>query len=599
MKKHIFLLVTLLFVGLLGLSAFAPLPQTDVDAEEWQKDWGVPEGFSIEIDTAGYKLPTSIAFVPNPGRGPNAPLYFVAELRGKLKVVTNDRSVHVFAENFFEIQRNRNVTNPTDEFGLTGVCLAPEQGYVFVTYTYQENGELYNNITRFKSKPNIFGLTPDSLIEIGEVFADFPTGASHQIGNCAVDNEMLYVGVGDGFSKHQRPVDIDIPAGKILRFTLDGEPVRDNPFFNPGDLSDPASYVYAYGFRNPYGLAVINREVYTASNGIGIDRFVHVEIGEDYLWDGNDRSIGAKANVTFSPTVAPTQMTYYSFGNDSLPTEYNDTFFIGMSGRTKGILRLPFSVKQDDVIGVPEDFLTYLGDTSTFYSGIVAGVAMGADGLYFSSLFPNRAKSAAVYKITYDPSNEHPFRNQDILTGDLLIQSKGCLGCHSLNSAVGGVGPSLSRDTLVPALNAKLHSKEYKDQSFAVDKLITEPYLSTTKWRKRIRNNDGYSKILLWTAFHIVEPKFDNPDAQMPNLGLSEEQGQVLAAYLIGEEDQTLLSVVLDNAEGRDNEEASAWSTFRDKLPPIGYRHVPLFLLAGGLIGGGVMWLFYKRKIRE
>ena len=45
-------------------------------------------------------MPTAIAVVPNLGSGPKDPLYFVAELRGRIRVVTNDRSVHTFAEGF-------------------------------------------------------------------------------------------------------------------------------------------------------------------------------------------------------------------------------------------------------------------------------------------------------------------------------------------------------------------------------------------------------------------------------------------------------------------------------------------------------------------
>ncbi|MCI0481371.1 MAG: hypothetical protein L0213_07270, partial [Candidatus Dadabacteria bacterium] len=58
----------------------------------------------MAIDTEGYSFPTSIAFVPEPGSGPRDPLYFVTELRGRVKVVTNDRSVHTFAEDIFRFE---------------------------------------------------------------------------------------------------------------------------------------------------------------------------------------------------------------------------------------------------------------------------------------------------------------------------------------------------------------------------------------------------------------------------------------------------------------------------------------------------------------
>jgi len=63
-------------------------------------NWGLPEGFALEADTLGYTFPSSMAFVPNPGNKPDDPLYFVAELRGSIKAVTNNRSIYNFARDF-------------------------------------------------------------------------------------------------------------------------------------------------------------------------------------------------------------------------------------------------------------------------------------------------------------------------------------------------------------------------------------------------------------------------------------------------------------------------------------------------------------------
>ena len=83
-------------LGLVGLyaSLLAPAFAADRPKEQWTLD----PGFALEVDTAGYELPTALAFVPHAGSGPKDPLYFVVELRGKVKVVTNDRTVLVFAD---------------------------------------------------------------------------------------------------------------------------------------------------------------------------------------------------------------------------------------------------------------------------------------------------------------------------------------------------------------------------------------------------------------------------------------------------------------------------------------------------------------------
>jgi hypothetical protein len=72
--------------------------------EEWRSDWIVEAGFALTIDSDGFELPSAIAFVREPGREPQDPLYFVTELRGSIKVVTNDRTLHTFADDFLEIE---------------------------------------------------------------------------------------------------------------------------------------------------------------------------------------------------------------------------------------------------------------------------------------------------------------------------------------------------------------------------------------------------------------------------------------------------------------------------------------------------------------
>ena len=55
-------------------------------AADWRADWSVAEGFTLRRDASGFRFPTAIAFVPQPGRAPGDPLYFVTELQGAIKV---------------------------------------------------------------------------------------------------------------------------------------------------------------------------------------------------------------------------------------------------------------------------------------------------------------------------------------------------------------------------------------------------------------------------------------------------------------------------------------------------------------------------------
>ena len=94
----------ILVVGTMLGSALTASAQDSSEVEgKWQSDWILEPGYSAEVDTQGYSLPTAIAFVPSPGDRPEDPLYYVTELRGSIKVVTNDRKVHEFASDFFDL----------------------------------------------------------------------------------------------------------------------------------------------------------------------------------------------------------------------------------------------------------------------------------------------------------------------------------------------------------------------------------------------------------------------------------------------------------------------------------------------------------------
>ena len=88
------------------------------DSHGNRHDWAVPSGFRVEVDTSGYNSPAAIAFVPEPGPDPDDPLYYVAELAGTIKVVTNDRQVQVFARDLDLFEPD---FNERGQIGLAGL----------------------------------------------------------------------------------------------------------------------------------------------------------------------------------------------------------------------------------------------------------------------------------------------------------------------------------------------------------------------------------------------------------------------------------------------------------------------------------------------
>lgn len=543
MKFFAFTCVT---VFILVLSACAPASATanlQTDSFDWRSDWAVADGFSIDIDSEGYSFPTGIAFVPNPGSRPKDPLYFVTELRGKVKVITNDRSIHTFAEDFFSLTPREELPSDQGQVGLAGICLEPKNGYVFVTFAYQDqNNVLRNNIVRFQSEPEQFSLKPAAQVEFTDVFLPYESGLAHQIGQCQVKEDSLYVSVGEGWQSFKAQ-QLDAMNGKVIHMSLDGKPMPDNPFYQDDNVQNAANYVWAYGLRNPFGLKLIGDRVFVAENGRNIDRFLEIHKGINYLWDGNDNSIASNADFVFVPSRAPVQLDRYPDGSSVFPAEYRQSFFMGLSafdmnnGKIPGIMAISFGLEENRVLSTPEYFVKYRGSEKQ----AVTAIAFGPDGLYFAPLLPNREGRTFILKITYDPGRAHPFSTLQTENGDDLFIEKGCVGCHSITGVreMGGTaGPPLDRDLLVERLETRLHSQAYLESLEEIDQLDSEPQASYREARQEVLEAEGLDRVRVWMIHRIQEPRFDTLYSQMPNVGVSREEAILLTEYLLDENPQ-------------------------------------------------------------
>ena len=527
-------------VGLFTLAVWPLIRPAQADQPEefdWRADWAVPEGFALQIDTEGYHFPTAIAFVPEPGPESKDPLYFVTELRGRVKVITNDRSTYTFAESFFELQPEQELPEVEGETGLAGICLAPEQGYVFVTFAYQDSqGVLRNNVIRFNSNPQIFSLEPTGKMAFTEIFANYESAISHQIGSCQVADNFLYVSVGDG-RQTKESQNVDSLLGKVLRLTLDGQPAPGNPFYDAGDAQKAADFVWSYGLRNPFGLKAVGDRLFVADNGSDIDRLLEARAGENYLWDGTDWSIGARADLALSPDVGPAQLEFNAPGSTALPEEYQQSFFLAASKpEVTGIFRLEYSL-EDGVLGVPAYFLRYQGSEMQ----IVVGVALGPDGLYVVPTLPNIEGKSFVLRVVYEPDHQHPFLITDGKEPRTLMWEKGCFGCHQLGDEGGTAGPALNQLQMVERLNEKLNSQDYLQTLQEVDRLDREPFLSYKEARSEVMELQGQERLRTWMIYHLMEPRFDNPNSLMPNMGLSRAEATVITNYLLQEKERSFL----------------------------------------------------------
>jgi hypothetical protein len=522
-------------VAIVSLTTAQPTPADS----DFKSDWAVERGFDIISDADGFRFPTAIAFIPNPGNRPKDPLYFVTELHGAIKVVTNDRTVFTFADEFFTLRPKTGEVRIIDqEVGMAGICLAPEQGHLFVTFAYHDSDNiLRNNVTRFQSTPGTYSMAPTSQINFTEVFAPYPSGPSHQVGGCQVSEDLLYVSVADAHQPDQSQ-QTDSMLGKIVRMTLDGRPVPDNPYYQDDEIGKAQNYVWASGFRNPFGLKIVDGQVFVSDNGPTVDRFLQVKQGGNYLYDGTNMSIGTNADTVFSPGRGVAQLDNYPPGSDLFPDRFNDNIFLTMTGNPQvhregfpAIWAIPYDFSEDKLSAVARPLIRHRGNQNQ----VVSGLGFGPDGLYFALLVPNDSGSSQVLKIRYAPEADYPLTLADELNPIVLINTHGCLACHSLlNSREGEIGPNLDPSALVPKLEARLNSKAYALNLEELELLDSEPFASYRDVRHAITQAQGLEKISLWIYNRILEPKFDDQDATMPSQGLSDAQAKAVADYLSG-----------------------------------------------------------------
>jgi glucose/arabinose dehydrogenase len=420
-----------------SVRAFHTLADEQPTAAGWvaqQPGYKVEElPFTFPAGEQPFRLPTNIAFVPDSvhGHHPDDPLFYVMELYGSIRVVSNNFTVRTYATGLL----NYNPSGPISgagENGSAGIVVDPTNGDVYATMLYDDladgTADTFPKITRFTStNGGLTGVGTDLLKMPGE-----PMRQSHFISNISFGpaDGKLYVHIGDGFVASTAK-NLNLFRGKIVRLNRDGSPVADNPFYDPVDrgadgLPDAEDYVWAYGYRNPFGGAWRDADGshYVVENGPSRDRFSKMVRGRNYLFDGTDASMNnfniaysADASGTFengapdwNPAIAPVNVAFVqqSTGNYShFPVEKWDHAFVAVSGPThaagpnagKAIQEWvlnPDGTRRVSAAGEapnPRELVSYEG---AGYESI-AGLASGPDGLYFTTLYPDtNANPSAV-----------------------------------------------------------------------------------------------------------------------------------------------------------------------------------------------------------
>lgn len=313
-------------------------------------------GFTSELVASlpAYQ-PVGLAFAPD-GR------IFIWQENGLVHVYKNGA---LLPTPFIDIRTKVNTVN---DRGLLGLAFHPSfstNGYVYLLYTYENNGNSNDTnpktarLTRVTADP----ANPDVAIPGSEIVllgsigtgpcSNYPATAdcigadsdSHSIGTVRfAPDGKLYVGSGDGASYSYvdalalRSQNLDSLNGKILRLNADGTAPSDNPFYN-GSPTANRSKVYSYGLRNPYrfGLHPTTGEPYIGDVGWNNWEEQNRGRGANFGWpcfEGNGPQSGYQSQFTQcqqlaqSSTTAPFYTYDHSVGSAAIGGQiYNATQF--------------------------------------------------------------------------------------------------------------------------------------------------------------------------------------------------------------------------------------------------------------------------------
>ncbi|WP_334063521.1 PQQ-dependent sugar dehydrogenase [Alteromonas genovensis] len=140
----------------------------------------------------------------------------------------------------------------------------------------------------------------------------------------SLGNEEYLLTSGDGFDYREQAQVVSSHLGKVLGFTINGEPLANAPF-------PESPYVYTLGHRNPQGLVITSSgEILLNEHGPdGGDEINRVTRGDNYGWPvvtlGVDYS-GAQISpfdhydgmvnpvLDWTPSIAPSSMAIYNDG---------------------------------------------------------------------------------------------------------------------------------------------------------------------------------------------------------------------------------------------------------------------------------------------
>ena len=247
---------------------------------------------AVQLIASGLEVPWALDFLPDGS-------IILTERPGRIRIV--DAEEGLLPDPLLTIAE----VAPRGEGGLLGIATHPDfarNGFIYVYYTYQQDGGLRNKVVRYTMQGS-------ELLQPTTIVADIPGASIHNGGRVSFGPDgLLYITTGDA-SNAELAQDLDSLAGKILRLNPDGSIPADNPF--------PGSPVYSYGHRNPQGLAWDDAgRLWAVEHGSSAtDELNLIEPGRNYGWPtirGDESRPGMQSPVMQSGPVtwAPSGLAF-------------------------------------------------------------------------------------------------------------------------------------------------------------------------------------------------------------------------------------------------------------------------------------------------
>ncbi|MDX2046199.1 MAG: PQQ-dependent sugar dehydrogenase [Chitinophagaceae bacterium] len=251
---------------------------------------------------------------------------WMTERNGKISKINPADGAIQFSHTITEVVAN-------GEGGLLGMVQHPDflnNGYLYVVYNYNKNGNYTEKVVRFTYANNALG-------NAVTIIDDIAAAGVHNGSRLLIVADKLFITTGDA-ANSALPQDDASRSGKVLRLNLDGTIPADNPVAgNP---------MWSKGLRNSQGLVFANNIMYSSEHGPDIEDEINIiEKSRNYGWpnvngpcDGGETTF-CNANNVKAPlwssggfTIAVCGLDYYN--NNHLPEWKNSLLLATLKDAT-------------------------------------------------------------------------------------------------------------------------------------------------------------------------------------------------------------------------------------------------------------------------